>query len=103
VPVSLPNVGPIAFLHPLRVPRFVLEAKRLAPDHKPLVAEMLLEPQARVSLKHDIAHIYRHYIAGVRTPGSSRKEVPDIIEPIDRDLGVLRLFFENGISRIVET
>jgi hypothetical protein len=62
----------------------------------------LLEPQARVSLKYDIADIYCHYIAGVRSDCDLREEIPDIIKPVDRDLGVPRILFENAISGTVE-
>jgi hypothetical protein len=58
VPVTLPNMRPIAFLHCLGVPRLVLETERFASDHKPLFSQILLEPQAGVALKYDVADVY---------------------------------------------
>jgi hypothetical protein len=102
VPISLPDVRPIAFLHCLGAPWLVLEAKRLAPDYKPLFSQILLEPQARVPLKYDIADIYCHHIARMRSARDLREEIPDIVEPVDRDLGTPRVLFKYASSGIVE-
>src|SRR5215471_5704570 len=83
MPISLPDVRPIAFLHCLRVPWLVFEAKRLAPDYKPLLSQILLQPQARVPLKYDIADIYCHHVARMKSDCGLIEEIPDIIKPVD--------------------
>jgi hypothetical protein len=80
----------------------VLEAKRLAPDHKPLLPEILLEPKAWVSLKNDIADIDCHQIARVGNDVDLREDIPNIIEPVDRDLRTLRNLLKNGVCGAME-